>query len=345
MSGPQVADDVSDPNYCAHGLPGGDLCGQCVLADETDAWLEVHRVAKTEPASPTLTSKPVPPLPLGVGVLDYRKFPLETSVAIALMSGRLRGQKPLSMLIVAPPGWGKSYALEKYIGNHHVLGFNRGTSWGLLKEIIATMDATHEPVTHIVISDMTALLGGSKDVVGDFKATLSILTEEGVDKARSYTTDIDATRMKAVLPFANVKAGVVMAMTREDIETRFGTLRGEGFLSRFIPFSFAPTDDLKAEADEDILAEKPNVRFNLPATKLKTVVTCDSKIARSSKLWKRSKTPRESGIAYLALKATALLNHRTEVTAEDVAELDYVSQWWNYDYRPLGAGNPPPIDL
>jgi hypothetical protein len=165
-------------------------------------------------------------------------LPIKHCVELALYSAYVKDVDPLSLLIIAPVGSGKTELLKAYAINRGVTFYNDFTSYGvyqLLSQIQAGL------VRHVLVGDFVRLLARGKAVVREIVATLNALIEEGVQNIETFFVHFHSPKP--------VKAGVIAALTTEEWRLRRRQWIRMGFLSRALPVSYvlAPEDKLRGE--------------------------------------------------------------------------------------------------
>jgi len=149
-----------------------------------------------------------------------------------LISGKIKNEAPLSLILVAPPEHGKSELLSQFSKNPSVSWCNDLSSNPLITDILP--DVEKKIITHIVIPDFLKILTHSKRTTQSLLTLLNSLTAEGIK-------DINFYGVERHFDYP-IKAGVVMAMTREALERRKVYWKDIGFLARCIPVSYRYSD-------------------------------------------------------------------------------------------------------
>lgn len=298
------------------------------------------------------------PVKMYLHSLNYHEYPIEKFVGIVLVSGYLKETRPLSAMLVAHSGDGKSDTIRLFEHSAHTLRFSRATAWGLTSDLKEEILFNMEPVTHVLIGDLTALLGGSEDVGRDVRLFIMTTAEDGLDRSQSKFTSFDAEEIQSevsrraqkkhkrpleVFPFdGKAKLGWVTAMTPEDLNDRRRALNSLGFLNRFIPFSYTHSDDHFRKILEDQYNERPRPKVVLhQKLSLQTKVTCDPKLLQKTKLWisgRELRQPRYTDSARIFLKAVALSHLERTVTQAHVDEANFLSHYINEGYNRIYSG-------
>jgi hypothetical protein len=257
-------------------------------------------------------------------------LPIALSVELALYSAYVKDSRPLSLLIIAPVGSGKTELLHSYSENKGVVLYNDFTAYGLytlLGQIQAGL------VKHVLVADLVRLTSRGPSVWRQILTTLDALIEEGV-------TRIDTFFVKFHSP-TPVRAGIVAALTTDEWRARRKTWIKYGFLSRAIPISYelAPEDLLKGE--EAIYEGKSlfqPVKLKLPEAQVEVGLSEHIKeqlkrLGRIIAAVNQDETRFRSHKHVLAMaKASALRSGRMEVNEEDVNTLRALSVLWLSPY-------------
>jgi hypothetical protein len=257
-------------------------------------------------------------------------LPVKHCVELALFSPYAKGSHPLSLLIIAPAGSGKTELLKAYANNRGVVFYNDFTSYGLYQLLTQVQAGL---VRHVLVGDFVRLLARGRAIVREVIATLNALVEEGVQNVETFFV-----RFHSPKP---VKAGVIAALTTDEWRARRDQWIKVGFLSRALPVSYvlAPEDVLRGEGliYEGKEAFRP-IKLKLPSETVDVVipeprreelrrlgrvlaaVNCDEPGFRSHK-----------HVIAMA-RASALREDRSEVAEEDVSLLKALSVLWLSPY-------------
>jgi hypothetical protein len=257
-------------------------------------------------------------------------LPIAYTVELALYSAYVEPYDPLSLLIIAPVGSGKTELLKAYSVNKGTVLYNDFTAFGLttlLGQIQAGI------VKHVMIADLVRLTARGNPVWHQILLSLNALIEEGI-------TRIDTFHIHFQSP-TPIKAGVIAAFTTDEWKVRRKQWIRLGFLSRAVPVSYhlAPEDIQRGEeaiykAEQAFkpiplkLPEKP-LPIHVPE-KLKEALM---KLGRIIAAVNQDETRFRSHRHVLAMaKASALREGRTEVSEGDINLLKALSVLWLSPY-------------
>ncbi|MEM3699917.1 MAG: hypothetical protein QXL57_03510 [Candidatus Bathyarchaeia archaeon] len=257
-------------------------------------------------------------------------LPTAVSVELALYTGYIEPYDPLSMLIIAPVGSGKTELLKAYTENRGIALYNDFTSYGLtglLGQIQAGL------IRHVMVADLVRLTARGNPVWHQILLTLNALIEEGVQ-------NIDTFHIRFHSP-TPVKAGVITALTTDEWKARRKQWIRLGFLSRAVPISYhiAPEDIIRGE--QALYRAEPTfkpVKLDFPEKPVCIAIPEKHKealmrLGRVIAAVNRDETRFRSHRHVLAMaKASALRGNRTEVDESDVKLLKALSVLWLSPY-------------
>ena len=263
---------------------------------------------------------------------------LELIIELALWSGCLENERPLSLLIVAKPESGKSELVLKYKDNiPNVWVLTDATAFGLLK--ILKEDA-FRAVRHIIIPDLLSPLSRQPATVHSFIAFMNNLIEEGVMEIQTGFMTFKET---------GLNIGLISTMTPSVLQDRRHGWSRIGFLSRMVPVSYKYSQ----QTAQKILVSITHQEYHKEKPKALTLPTETAKVALPPRLAKKmlsftrqhaqaeaelNRVEMYEGLRMLheaeelygfryqkqlqvMLKSRALMKGREEVTQEDVDAL------------------------
>lgn len=132
---------------------------------------------------------------------------------------------PLSLLLVGPPGDGKSRMLERIVGQDgkncgHVTSLSDTTYLGLVRFLELVRDKQKRA---LVIPDLATIAGRKSDVARQCMATMAMMAGEGVGVVSVGKTDRD---------FRGAQASVISAITEREFAQHHVVIDQNAFLSR-----------------------------------------------------------------------------------------------------------------
>jgi hypothetical protein len=140
-------------------------------------------------------------------------------VTTVLWSGQVEGERPLSMILVAPAGAGKTSILEHMEGSTAKF-FSDFTS----REVLTTLNGS-QTLTHILLGDFLSVFGHNKSTI---KLSINLLSRLTGDTIRQKPWSGEEMQPK--------RMGFISAIPPDDLNKREirTHIRGGGFASRFI---------------------------------------------------------------------------------------------------------------
>ena len=188
--------------------------------------------------------------------------PIEKILKCVLASGRVAGEKPLSLILIASVECGKTTIIRKYcLKSGNVFYTTDATAYGIIRDTDQLKNFSPGQLTHIVIPDLLSCLGRKADTVTTFIHFMNALIEEGVMNISTYATNIKGS--------VEVKAGLITAIPPKPFLDKRRQWERIGFLSRALPVSF----DYQVSTQVQILSyiqsqkhlEEKIEELNLPA--------------------------------------------------------------------------------
>lgn len=288
--------------------------------------------------------------------------PILDIIETALWTGALKDEKPLSAILVAGVGSGKSAILGKSYKAPKVRQKveKKKQKDGSVKEertqivtqigsVLYTTDSTpytlyhkygdllrSNKVRHIVIPDFLSILTKNKEAMPDTIRFYNSLIEEGICRIESRYSDF-ITEMP-------VQIGLITAVSSQDYQVRHKTQNwgAMGFLSRVLPVSYCYTNDTKADIlhstflreyhheitfeldfpDEQIYVDLP-IKYEEPITELANQIK-DETDEVGARRQKQLMT---------FVMGDALKRGRTVVNDDDVDRLMEYTKFFNCDCR------------
>jgi hypothetical protein len=268
-----------------------------------------------------------------------RVKPIQNILRYVLASGRLKDEKPLSAIIIAPIESGKTSIINKYcLRAKNIFYTTDATAYGIIRDTNQLQDFRSRRLSHIVIPDLLACLGRKQTTVKTFIYFMNALIEEGVVNLNTFATQLQG--------HVQVKAGFITAITPDSFEDRRHQWAKIGFLSRALPVSF----DYKPSTRVKILSyiqkqkhlEEELKKLRLP--KKSQVIGLPLKMAREIEPYALSLRDEHSqyqkvyGFRYqkqlqTLAKAIALANEKEEVDKDCMDELGELANFINFEFN------------
>lgn len=226
-------------------------------------------------------------------------------VRLTYLSGFLIKEKPISLMLIAPPENSKTHFIFGYKSkNAHVstdLSFQ-----GLLKVLLEKKN-----IKHIVIGDFLKITGKKQSTKNNILTLLNAYTEEGI-------YDINLGN-KDKLDFKGKNGGLITATTTNSFIQNKKSWDSLGFSSRFLLIKYKFSESTMEEILDKIIDEDSKVTTEqISAKKMK--INCPMEIKK--KLKKHCfNSPRKLKILIVLLKTIALKNNHPIVLKSDFEEL------------------------
>jgi hypothetical protein len=260
--------------------------------------------------------------------IEEKTTPIIDILRRVVASGFIKNASPISALIVAPVGAGKTTALKKISVNKNILALSDVTPYGLTMLLNEIKD---KKITHIIIFDLVQPMSRSRSVVNSLIGFLNSLIEEGIFR-------ISTGVMQVKEP---IKLGLISCTTEKEIQDKRRGWLGIGFISRLIPISFAYTktdviqilEDLAEQKISDISYEKlkaksREIKENPQIFKL--LIPYAEQMAINEALPFRNQNQLQ-----ILLMANALLRGGNKVEKEDFEWFKSISKYLNYNLNQL----------
>lgn len=150
-------------------------------------------------------------------------------VNTTLLTGRLKDESPVGILLIAKPEQGKtSIVLESNYAS--TVDITDATGRGIT-EILK-----YKPeVSHLIFNDLTAVMAHGKTVRAYTIAMINSMTEEGI-RTIAFPGQVET--------FQNGKRGIVGCLTPELVEDGRAWWNKIGLTSRLLPFYYVHSSDL-----------------------------------------------------------------------------------------------------
>lgn len=249
-------------------------------------------------------------------------------VNLALLTGRLKNAKPISMLLIGDTETGKTQILEVFMGLKSVIWANDLSAHVIVDEVAPQVE---KGKTHILIPDLLKILGHQKVVTRNTITMLNSIMEEGLKNVMFY-----GTRKEFKHP---VRCGVIAAITRPAYHAREKYWKGIGFVGRCIIVSYSYSEATKMRIHEHIRKGFPAKTIEIMTGK-KTQVVIPAKIARRIEALAIVETPLSTGFRVhkqlrALVQAHVLYRGDTKVKMEDFEEVKRLSKFMNLGFHEI----------
>jgi hypothetical protein len=249
-------------------------------------------------------------------------------VNLALLTGRIKDGKRVSMLLVGDTETGKTQILEVFMNLKTVIWANDLSAHVIVDEVAPQVERGK---THILIPDLLKVLGHQKVVTRNTITMLNSIMEEGLKNVMFY-----GSRKEFQKP---VRCGVITAITRAGYSAREKYWKNIGFVGRCIPVSFSYSEETRLMIHEHIRKGFPSKVIEIITGK-STKVEIPSGIAKRVQDLAIARTPFCTGFRFhkqlrSLIQAEALYSGRSKVTQEDFEEVRRLSRFVNLDFSQI----------
>lgn len=245
---------------------------------------------------------------------------LKKIIKLVLLTGDLKNQSPVSLLIVGKSGMGKTELISSF-KKKTIDFFTDLTYTGLIDELMK-----NPKVKHIIIPDFIKITEKRRATTSNLISLLNALIEEGLGKLKVW---------KGIQEdFKGRKVGLITATTMKSYSHNQETWNSFGFVQRMLIVSYDYDDNTVEEIIKSINKEE-YIR-----SKTEKVIGLEKDIKSSEKLNAQlnaiaDKNFRNLKILQKLAKANALLNKRTVVNQEDISEIIRLSKFMNLNYTKI----------
>lgn len=254
-----------------------------------------------------------------IKVEDIKKI-----VKLTLLSGSLVNTKPLSLLLVADAGLGKTEMIQSYKSKKFL--FMSDLSYmGLVEEL-----EKNKKIRHLIIPDFIKITHKKRSTSDNLTSFLTLLVEEGAEIIHlgSYRCDLRVKKKPRNI-------GLITATTRKSFEQKRKDWGNIGFLSRMIVCSYSYSKKTTKEVFDYINSEQFLKNNNMEDLNYK-----DKEIKGNKQQFQRLNSIANNDFRNLKqlqilAKSHALMRGDNQVSKEDIDEISRLSYYLNLDYREI----------
>lgn len=260
--------------------------------------------------------------------IDEKMKPIIDILKRVVASGFIKNTEPLSCLIVAPVGAGKTTNLKKISLNKNILALSDITPYGLT---MLLGEIKTKGITHLIIFDLIQPMSRSRSVVNNLIGFLNSLIEEGIFRIKTGVIEVKEP----------IKLGLITCTTDKEIQDKRRGWLSIGFISRLIPISFNYTQTDVIQILEDLANQKIK-GVDYETLKLKSKEIKESPLIFNMLIPYAKEMAVDGAIPFRNLKqlqillmANALLRGDTKVTKDDFEWFKSISKYLNYNLNQL----------
>lgn len=254
-------------------------------------------------------------------------------LSLVIQSAFVPQTKMLSALLIAKAGLGKTIKLE-YFRKFKFVYYTHDMTAKNLAEFLSKVERGEKKF--LVVPDYIATLGHARKTVDLTRTILRGMIEEGIDNIDVYGMEKHFNK--------NVKAGLISGITPEYFNKNTRVWKSDGFLSRFISFSYShsPQTTLKIlDNIRDRVKTIDDLKININAKKKLKCPTRTIEIDNQIRLMAYQIKDNEEAIyrPYLQMVAlcnsNAVLRDSDKVEQEDTAMIGQLINYINRKQNPV----------
>lgn len=266
---------------------------------------------------------------------------LEMLTEDVLLTGYLADERAVSMILIAPPGLGKSELVMQYRNSPGVLLTTETTFFSLM--LVHGVAIQQRQVHHVIMPDLGPLVNKPREGAMRELSQFGALVAEGLMNWRS-------SRGAFATGNQPVRCGMIFCITPYSYREKLSLLADEGFLSRFLVASFSVHEHLKRRVHEQISTGEVNSHIaahSLQSYQNLQTIRLDPKVDRflssSGIIDQIRDTSDTAGFRMhhqlrALLKANALRRGSPIVSREDLNDLDRMLPYLGANLRSIGEG-------
>ncbi len=273
-----------------------------------------------------------------------------TLLELVILSGHIKDEQPVSLLVTAPPEAGKTELIMKFAQNDGCVALTDCTAYGISHYYGQAI--RDRKIRHLIIPDLVKPLSRGKDTVHSLIAFLNSLVEEGVFRVSTYAEQIGAPLGKdnSLEQVEPVKCGLIASLAKDVLLDGRHQWSRMGFMSRMLPISYdynsaSEFEIRKSIAKREYIAEEQiklaipdsDREIQLESTQADELMMLSTTLANSkatNSTEKRYGFRLQKHIQRLAM-ASALRENRATVQPKDVELIKDLSSCINLEYCPL----------
>lgn len=256
--------------------------------------------------------------------------PIQEILERIIASGFVKNAKPLSGIVVAQVGAGKTVSVTQFVKNDNVLGLSDLTPYGLTKLL---SEIKQKGVKHIIIFDLVEPMSRSRSVVNNLIGFLNSLIEEGIFRISTGFIEIKEP----------IRLGLITTTTRNELMDKRRGWLSIGFISRMLPISFAYSKvDVIQILEKIAKAEIEDIAYVKMKKRSKNIKT-NPEVEKQLIPYATAIEEGSDALPFRRLKqlkvllmSNALLKDRDEVTQEDFEWFQGVAKHINFEFNILG---------
>jgi hypothetical protein len=259
---------------------------------------------------------------------------LDEIIELAIYSGYIAKEKPISLLLVANPEAGKTKLVEQYKLNSGLVFISDSTPVGLVNKYSHKLNSGE--IKHFVFTDLITPISKSSESRSAFVTFLNGLVEEGLYSIHTHFMNLDIRIPKPI--------GIIACIAPNPLLDNRHNWASIGFMSRLLPISWRYSENTKHLILDSILNnhQDQDIRLDLPDRELD--INLDYDLAK--KLYPlalqlnidSANNPygfRLMKQLHALVKASALKDKRDQVQPKDIDKIKTLSEFMNFSYNEI----------
>lgn len=260
--------------------------------------------------------------------IDKKTKPILEILKRVVASGFVLNARPLSCLLVASVGAGKTTSLIKLSQNNNILALSDVTPYGLSKLL---GEIRLKKVKHLIIYDLVQPMSRGRAVVNTLIGFLNSLIEEGIFKISTAFIEIKEP----------IRLGLITCTTDFEIKDKRRGWLNIGFISRMLPISYDYTSTDIIQILEDLAKQEiGDISYENLKVKEKEIRTPEKitslLIPYAQEMTHNQEKPfRKLEQLKILLMSNALLRGDTKINMEDMEWFKSIVKYLNFDLNTL----------
>ena len=256
---------------------------------------------------------------------------LEHLVRLAIYSTAIKREKPVSVMLIAPPEHGKTEVLKKFafISTVKIMtDFNTFVFSEYANEYQLGLKKT------IIIPDFIRVIKKKYSAQANSLTIMNAITEEG------WTGKLPLGQVTSKTIYANI----ITALTTDELRDKRHKWNKIGFLSRFIPVTYSYSKLTVRQIREYIKdriyhTDKP---YDFKVPKIEIDVTLPKELAREIENLSLDISEEENILGFrlqrqlqVLAMSNAVASQRNLVINEDIKIIEKITKFINYNFNPI----------
>jgi len=251
------------------------------------------------------------------GIKDILKI-----IKLVYASVFIKNEKPLSLMLVAPPEQSKTHFILDYYKTKYIHIATDLSYKGLIKDLIRD-----NKIKQIIIPDFLKLTEKNQNTKKALITTLNAFLEEGI-------FNIDLANTEEI----NLKGrcgGIITSTTDASFYQNAKTWNAIGFKSRFLIISWKYTNETMTTLLEAISKEEKNKKNTSKTLNFKQKSIKIAEKTRKNLVFLAENSPRRLKNLKILIKSIALMNGKDEADDKEFEELKRLSKYINLRFNEI----------